>query len=270
MKIQFLSLPPELASSRYRQAIPARELASVGVEIGPGDILIASKHGWDPTDLPAHRKLVFDVCDDHFADAYGTHYRAMIARADAVTCNSEAMRFRIFQETGRIATVIPDPYEFDEVEPSWGEGLLWFGHTSNLDDLERARPQLSGYRLTVICDGRPGTLAYSRETLLAELARCAIVALPTGKSPCKSANRMIEAIRRGKFVAANPLPAYEMFPQFVGSLRERIDFAHKQQRRSLWMVRDAQQRVATAYRPSIIACEWYRVLASLTPLRVAA
>lgn len=263
MRVDWLRLPDHLASARYRQIIPMRELGAMDVEIGSGDILIASKHGYAPEVLPPHRKLVFDVCDDHFDGAWGVHYRLMIDRADAVTCNSDAMRFRIYQATGRVATVIVDPYEFEEVAPSWGEGLLWFGHRSNLPDLERVRPEICHLPLTIVCDGQGGTLAYSKETLLNELAKCAVVILPTGKSPCKSANRMIEAIRRGKFVAATPLPAYEAFPAFVGELRERIDFAFENRGWALKCVADAQERIRRDYKPSVVACDWYSLLSKV-------
>lgn len=270
MKLDWLRLPPELASARYRQIIPMLELQKMGIEIGSGDILIAAKHGYAHTILPPHRRLVFDVCDDHFNGELGPHYRSMIAMADAVTCNSDAMRFRIWQETERIATVIPDPYEFDEVEPSWGQGLLWFGHGTNMCDLDRVSEELAGYPLTIICDGRPGTVPYSKIRLLAELAKCAVVVLPTGKSPCKSANRMIESIRRGKFVAATPMPAYEAFPAFVGNLREKIEWAHANRDRALQMVASYQARVRRDFDPSFIAWKWYSVFSALDEQREAA
>lgn len=271
MRIAYFPVDPDLASARYRQALPGAELARLGYEVvdipDAAEVGIFTKHEWNESLLDRYPHTIFDICDDHFAGKRGDFYRRVCTRAGAITCNSEAMRFRIFQETRRVATVIPDPYEFDEVAPSWGEGLLWFGHPRNLEELHREMSELRDYRITAVTGGGlPRTVPWSKENLLRELAACAVVILPTGRSPCKSANRLIEATRRGKHVVANPLPAYEPFGRdaFIGSIREGVDRAHRMREQLFPSIRSAQARVAAEFSPALIAQQWREVIQALT------
>jgi hypothetical protein len=264
VKVSFLSFDRVLASARLRQHIPMRELFKLGVEIGRGgDVLVCSKHGWPEELADRFERVVFDVCDDHFGSQWDLHYRKFCRLADEVVCNSDAMRFRIFQETQRVAKVIADPYESEESPPSWGEGLLWYGHETNLKDLWREVPDLHGYKLCVISNPvQEGITPWSPEAQAKALADCAVVILPTGKSPCKSANRMIEAIRAGKFVVANPMPAYEPFHRyaFIGNIREGVDWAHANQEEALELVRRGQEYVRANFSPEAIGKQWLDVL----------
>lgn len=264
MKVSFLTFGPEIASSRYRQLIPSAQLQSLGVEVGPGgDILVCAKHGWPLNLIEGYEKVVFDVCDDHFKTSDDSFYHAMIGRADRTVCNSAAMQWKIWKETGKTAHIIPDPYEMAEREPSFGDGLLWFGHESNLGDLYREVPNLKGYKLAVVSKAVvPGITPWSPQTCQDALDNCAVVILPTGRSPCKSANRMIEAIRRGKFVVANPLPAYAEFEPFmwIGDIREGVDWAIENEGEILDRVKAAQDYVRDKYSPETIGKMWHELL----------
>lgn len=265
MDATFLTFDQDLASARYRGAIPTRELAKLGVRITPdADTLVCSKHGWDPAILEGYRHVIYDVCDDHFEDTHADFYRRMIRRADLVTCNSQAMLSRIREATGVEARVIPDPYELDERPPSWGEGLTWFGHESNLVDLAREAPRLKGFDIRAVSSPvMPGIIPWSREAVTDALDRCAVTIIPTGKNPYKSANRLVEASRRGKFVVANPLPAYEEFAGFmwIGDIREGVEWAHANRVECLERVARCQQYVRTRYSPQRIGGLWLEALA---------
>jgi hypothetical protein len=268
VKATFITFDERMASARLRQHIPIRELLKLGVKIGPrGDVLVCSKHGWPEELIEGYDRIVFDVCDDHFDSQWGGHYRTTCLKADAVVCNSEAMRFRIFQETHVVAKVIPDPWESPETLPAWGDGLLWFGHETNLKDLWREVPNLLDYAMCVVSTPvQDGITPWSPEVQKKALEHCAIVILPTGKSPCKSANRMVEAIRAGKFVCANPLPAYEEFSPYawIGDIREGVDWAYANQAKALEMVRKGQLYIKTRYSPEIIGRQWLDVLTKVT------
>jgi hypothetical protein len=269
LRVSFLTFAPQLASARYRQHIPMIELQKLGVQIAQdADIIVCSKHGWDASLVDPYKKVVYDVCDDHMLPEkkWAEFYRQMIQRANLVTCNSSAMRFRIFQETGKSAVVIPDPYETEVAKPSFGDGLLWFGHDQNLPDLWRVMPTLEGYAVQVISKQvKPLITEWSPEAQAAGLTSCAVVILPTGKSACKSANRAVEALRAGKFVVANPLPAYDELSDFiwVGDLRKGIDWAHANQAEALYKVAEGQKYVAKHFSPSRIAGLWKQALESL-------
>lgn len=266
MKVSFLTFADSLASARYRQLIPIRELLKLGVEVTQdAETIVCSKHGWDEHLIDSYKRIVYDVCDDHMfpEKKWCEFYRKMIRRADVVTCNSPAMQFRIFQETGKSAVIIPDPYETEEQEPSWGEGLLWFGHDLNLPDLRRQEASLKGYLLQVVSKPiHPFITPWSPEVQAGALKKCAVVILPTGLSPCKSANRAVEALRAGKFVVANPLPAYDELKDFIwiGDLRKGCDWAHQNHVEALRMVREGQAYIRTKFSPERVGSLWKAVL----------
>src|SRR5690348_686224 len=102
MRVTFHCNDTKLASSRLRTVIPARELKTEIVIVPDGDVLVWGKHFLDLEIAKRFKKRVFDICDDHFDGPNGGYYRKALEIADAVTCNSQAMRFRIHQ-FGRIA-----------------------------------------------------------------------------------------------------------------------------------------------------------------------
>jgi hypothetical protein len=263
MRVTFHCNDRKIASSRLRAVIPAIELRDE-VEIVPdGDVLVWGKHFLDLEIAKQFKKRVFDVCDDHFDGPNGGYYRKAFEIADLVTCNSEAMRFRIHQ-MGRIAKVIPDPYETQRKIPTWGEGVLWFGHERNLSELYRVAPKIK-QKITIVSKRMSAEIIeWSPEAQEKALAECAVVILPTGRSPCKSANRLLEATMAGKFVVAEPLPAYEEFTDlWIGDIAEGLDFAFANPEKCLQRVRWTQGRIEALYSPKVIGRQWLHVLRSL-------
>lgn len=254
-QVTFASFGPSVASSRLRAEIPQRELAKLGVSKG-NDVLVYGKHIVPRQIVKRFRVSVFDICDDHFSDQFAPYYLEHSTKADALTCNSDAMREIVLQHTGRPATVIPDPYESDERPAGCGNGLLWFGHESNLVDLH---PYL---------DLKPEILTgneWSREKQLAALERCAAVIIPTGKSRAKSANRLIEAVRNGRFVIAGELPAHDEFREWmwVGDIRLGVEWFTAYPHKALEHVRACQDRIRHTYSPEAIARLWLNTLEPL-------
>lgn len=254
-QVTFATFGNQLASSRLRASIPQAELAKLGVSRGM-DVVVYGKHWLSQKDLSPFKKRVFDVCDDHFNGQHDSYYREHIANAHLVTCNSHEMARIIERETGTEATVIPDPYESDERPAGMGNGLLWFGHQSNLVDLEPYR------------DLNPEILTgadWSREKQLEAIERCAAVLIPTGKSMAKSANRMIEAVRNGRFVIAGYLPAHEEFRKWmwVGDIRDGVEWLKEYPKQAIQNVADCQQYVRETYSPGAIGRLWLKALETL-------
>lgn len=241
----------QLASSRLRAAIPQAELAKLGIVQGD-DVIVYGKHFIN--NIPKYVTRIYDVCDDHLDnEALGWYYRTHIAEADAVTCNSETMQAIIKEKTGRDAHVIPDPYESEEQPAGMGEGLLWFGHESNLRQIH---PYL---------DLKPEILTgceWSRAKQLRMLADCAVVLIPTDFRQAKSANRLIEAVRNGRFVVAGELPAHEEFKPYmwVGDIREGVVWALSNRDEAIERVRKCQAYIKDKYSPEAIAKQWLSVL----------
>lgn len=255
MKVTFAYFGDHLASARLRARIPQAEVAKLGIGKGM-DVVVYGKHWLSMADLSQFKKRVFDVCDDHFWTSHDAYYREHIAKADLVTCNSETMKDIIRRETDRIATVIPDPYESEEKPAGMGSGLLWFGHQSNLPDLH---PYL---------DLEPEILTgtdWGREKQLAALDKCAAVLIPTGKSMAKSANRLIESVRNGRFVIAGYLPAHEEFKPFmwIGDIRDGVEWLKEYPRDAVKRVGFCQQYIRDKYSPEAIGRLWFNALGQL-------
>jgi hypothetical protein len=259
LKVEFFRWPASLASGRLRGSIPQRELEAMGIQQGR-DIVIASKHGWPDALVKDAGKVIFDVCDDHFStEGLGDHYLRWCLKADAVTCNTHGMAETIKAHTGRIAFVIPDPYEQPERPPRVHEHLLWFGHRSNLPDLRRVLPSIEGRPLLILTNDTPGYAQWSPEAMDAAFDTCGLVVIPTGKRQAKSANRAVESIRRGLFVVAEPLPAYSELGIWIGDIRQGVEWALSHQDEAIRRIKAAQAYVREEFCPRRIARMWLEV-----------
>lgn len=232
----------------------------MGIKAGR-DVLVYGKHLLSKKDVSHFGKLVFDISDNHFNHPdLGAYYREHTAMADAVTCSSEVMQGIIKEETGRDAIVIPEPYESEEKEAAIDDLLLWFGHGSNFKDIERLKPFLRHDLL--ILSNYPGYPEWTPEVFDRVISKPCIVVIPTGKSMAKSENRMVEAIRRGRYVCAEYLPAYEPFGQFfpLGDIPEHIERALANPAESIGRIKDAQDYIRDRYSPRTVAKQWLEVI----------
>jgi hypothetical protein len=190
-------------------------------------------------------KLATDFCDNHFNRPAGPLHKALAEAADAVVSSTPMMAEAISAVTGRESALIPDPYEgpfglprFSPV-PGQPVKLLWFGGLTNLDTLRPCLPALNALSqnrplsLTIFTDPAPAIdqlLAEARSDFPAiagitfqpwslegqwqAIAECDAVIIPSLDNETKNVkgpNRLIEAIRGGKPVAAYPLPSYLEF-----------------------------------------------------------
>ena len=259
MTVTFADFGPQLASSRLRAKIPQRELRRMGMQQG-NDVLVYGKHLLQEKDVSHFGALIFDICDDHFGNDLGDYYRRHIGMADFITCNSEVMKNRIKEETGREATVIPEPYEHEEKPAAIGDLLLWYGHSSNFPDLERIAGDLK-YPLLALSN-HPDCAEWSMESFDKAISSKCIVIIPTGKSQAKSENRMVEAIRCGRYVCAEYLPSYEPFDCFfpLGDIPEHIEQALNNPEDSIGRIRATQGYIREKYSPRTIAKQWLEVI----------
>ncbi len=255
MKVVFAFLGEQIASSRLRMKIPQEELKKYGITQGH-DVIVYGKHVVKEEQIRPFKKRVYDVCDDHFSDSLANYYLEHTEKADLVTCNSNEMQKIIKERTGRNATVIPDPYESEEQPAGIKTGFFWFGHESNLSTI-------SPY-LDLGVDILTGE-AWSRERQIARLRDCAAVLLPTDHRQAKSANRLIESVRNGRFVIAGNLPAYEEFSEWmwVGDIREGVEWFNTHQEEIKPRIRECQDHIRVKYSPSSIGWLWMKALEKL-------
>jgi hypothetical protein len=226
-------------------------------------------------------KVVFDVCDDHFdSEKYGQHYHWMCEHADGVIAATNRMAEIIKEKTGRDAIVINDPYEYPEREPRyrWEQDeptkVLWFGHASNFKHLHRVWNHLNGHMVMIISDGielesegKPfPIIPWSHENMMDGLSQSDVVILPNAGMEChKGANRMIESIRQGVFVIAEPHPEYNRFKEwmYIGDIGEGLAWTKSNKSLMKERIVNAQRFVSDNYHPQTIGKTWKKALNSI-------
>lgn len=260
-----------MASFRLRVAIPAAHLGC-DYEIGcAGDPSFFYKHFEGDLDLAKSAgPFVYDVVNDHFSGRFRDHYQTMCGWAERVTCASETMADIIKQHTGMESTVIPDPYE----NPQWipqceGRDVVWFGHAANIPSLKSVIDGLVDLQavLTVVTNLKSeSAVTWTQESERRALQQCA-VALLTGNSPGASANRVIKAIRAGRFVVTNGhVPSWDEFRDYIwiGDVREGIEWAFNNREEACAKTLAGQEIVKEKFSPQTIAMRWMEVFASIS------
>jgi len=240
------------ASWRYRAKIPAGDWASLN-DLTADTLVFAKPQAQELMDMARAKArgawIVVDFCDDHFD---WMHYQEALRLADVVTCPTDEMARRI-KVLERDAVVIPDPFEYPLKKPHCkGVNLLWYGHQVNRASLERILPEIAGYHLRVVSNFA-GSIPWSKKTMLKEFAQADIVVLPATET-YKSANRAIEAIRQGCFVVAEPHPALEGFPIYIGNIKDGIEWTLKNKANRL--ISKAQSFVTGKFSPQTLSAKW--------------
>lgn len=310
----------DAASARYRVLIPGEQLAHQGhvVEVHSvddafwkerrfahigGDAVVFSKSFDARNEQLARalrqqgRKVLFDICDNHFHDArLGPHYLQMAALADELVVATQTMAEAVAQATGRTSVVIGDPVEGARCAPRFAPAVshvdaLWFGHPVNLDPLFAVLPELAKVgerrelRLELVTKLVPGLAEHLAEwnrqfhgalklsltpwslaTLAQRLERCDVVLIPsfeTHKKNVKSPNRLVETIWAGRLAIAYPLPSYMEFASFA-----RIDkdvpaallAALESPHEYTERIASGQRHISATLLPAQIAARWGAVL----------
>jgi hypothetical protein len=271
---------PGRASHRYRVQAPILALRRMGenAHINSGDVTIFGKH----EDIlgkavGAIRKrggtVIFDVCDDHFKSSpkYAPAYFSGCKEADVVVSSTATIQRRVKEETGRDSVIIGDPYLFPECSPAMvngGRNILWYGHCNNIPGLLEIMPKLTG-TLTIVSNIDIATRGWSHNNTLDALAWCDVVIIPTsvenqyivpgdlphpaGKSP----NRLVEAVRRGRYVITDTVvEAYKPYGMWHGDILEGLDWVRRNPREALDQVRKAQSLVKQLNDPMEIGKQW--------------
>jgi hypothetical protein len=283
---------PGRASHRYRVQSPILELRRLGenAHVNAGDVTIFGKHDdllskTSEAIRKRNGKIIFDVCDDHFNSSpeYSVAYFRGCKEADVLVAATSAMQRRIKEATGRDSVVIGDPYLFPEDSPAMvngGRNLLWYGHNSNIPGLLEILPKLTG-SLAVVSKGIDiATREWSHKGVLDALAWCDIVIIPTsvenefrvpGNLPhpaCKSPNRLVEAVRRGRYVIADSVvESYKPYGMWCGNIVEGLDWVRRNPREALDQVRKAQSLVKQLNDPAEIGKQWRDVCYGVKPGR---
>jgi len=268
---------PGMASYRYRAEIPAAALKELGHETavnnGVADVVIFSKPMLNDPEIASRAKadgakVVFDIGDDHLTHPIlGPLYNKMMALSEMIVCPTRNMAERVYRVSGRLAEIVPDPYEEMQQRPHAASGpagakLMWFGHQLNLKDLVPWKPILNGIRIVT----GPATtqhIQWSPETQTIELANANIVVLPVRAGvEFKSNNRVLNAVRGGCFVVMSPHPSHDEFRSmlWVGNIATGLRWSRAFRADLDGLVAQAQDYVEKNYSPRVIAKRWEAVL----------
>ena len=275
-----------LASYRYRIEAIVAALADDN-EIIPhisqkmddaADLYVLSKHS-NPNEIEkafqSSKPTIVDICDNHFdAPHWGKDYHRICSEADVVTCNSSEMFDEIMSQVPGVRSlyVIPEPYEMPELNPSYHINdpprWMWFGGKSNLNTLDGIQAPGVVNIVSDVSIGETGKLRfypYSYNMLIGVSCLSDCVVIPTNpKDPSKrtkSPNRLIEALRLGKFVVASEHPAHEPFGQFcwLGDINEGSDWFAKNADVAREMVVAGQEYIKDRYSLETISSSWRRL-----------
>lgn len=282
MAVAWVHRSPDLASFRYRAAVPARECEKLGIKTqingGNASVVVFSKPVAEDLDLAGSAiksgaKVVVDFCDDHFGSGkLGGLYRNMGELATRIVAPTAEMAKRVLGYTGREATVIPDAYENDLCAPhAVGNQALWFGHRLNLPDMEPHIPTVAhaGFALDIATGPtykNEQWVHWGPAALSKCLAKTNLVLLPTRKgAEYKSPNRLLNAIRAGCFPICSHHPSYTEFRNlvWVGDMRTGLMWAKAFQGDLDGLVLQAQEFVEANYSPAAIGYRWAQMLGAL-------
>jgi hypothetical protein len=243
---------PQLASFRLRVDIPRKHLGMQS-QIGIGDATFFFKNG-NPLLARSLKNVVYDVVNAHFEDP---DYRAMCDLAKVVTCSSEAMVPIIKAATGRDAVVIADPYENSEGKPEvLGDRVLWFGHQANIESLRPYRDMKVD-----LCTAEAWSLEREAKALWS-----AAVVLLTGNNPGASSNRVVKALRAGRFVVApDDCPSsWKELSEYIwiGDVRKGVRWALENREEACSKVSAGQKYIKSRFSPQLIGSQWADLFAS--------
>lgn len=260
----------EMASYRYRTEVPANHIGAT-INGGEAEIVVFSKPV--PEDLEIARiakdggaKIITDLCDPHIEDR--PHYKEILDLSDLAVCATKVSRRVVSEYFPRDIEVIPDPYEFEELPPHCsGDQFLWFGHKSNLKDIQKF---MGAENLRIISgpfDVAPeGVTFYSPQNLHRGLSEADFTLFPTSQgSEYKSNNRLLNAIRMGTFPICSYHPSYDEFKDmvWVGPLSEAFKWTRHHKSELNDLILQAQDYIKDRYSPEAIGERWKSLLESI-------
>jgi glycosyltransferase involved in cell wall biosynthesis len=240
---------------------------------GSPDVIVLSKHDLlNPRIAETGKKMgsriVFDICDDHFENTEKARIYIDTAKlADRVTTITQHHADKIRDYCGVKATVIDDPYEWDEARPKKPtDKLFWCGMGKNWAGLMDELPKLHGYQ--ILCVGEPvdpRIVPWSWEAMEQGFQEAGLMILPNPKKG-NGIGRVINAIRNGLYVVTSPWPETDHLGMWQGDIKKGVDWAIENPKQAKRAVMKAQKIVQKMYSPEKIGKDWEAVFKSKTEI----
>lgn len=300
------------ASFRFRATIPLKGMRpedgiiSHTEEAKENDVVILAKKS-SPKDLHKLKergiKTFYDICDNKWRKKIAPNWvekviiphNEMCKNADALVTTCEGMREFIYDQTGRYAHIVNDPYECERTEPSFNFDnkiiIFSFGNSKHfsriqwdilinklnilekdfeihcmLDRVKKYTEMYKGIKNLHLYD-----YDYDKQKQLMKM--CDIIFLPIlGQSleqyedlKVKSPNRIIDSIQAGKPVVTNitvksyaPFKSYVDFayPGYDGYVKSFRELLNRDKRQIIGLLKEGQKYIEKNHSPKVIGKQW--------------
>jgi hypothetical protein len=298
----------QLASTRFRTAIIAKYLPQHGSTVSFGEtipetsnIILVGKIGLNDIEKTQELwlnqmksaknkniKIFLDYTDHHlgFKSELRPFYESALKFTDYIITPSDHLKILLNNYFSKEIFVIPDPIEVPVLSPkiSKTNGILWFGHASNINYLinflEECPKTDEVFKLIVISnDAGLNILAshrfqkkigfkvslqkWSPKALIEASKISDICIIPSDRNDPKksgvSSNRLITSLALGLPTVAEIMPSYAEFSKYFfnirsNSLLETMSSSSSSGFRKL--ISKAQQKIIPKFLPPVIAQQW--------------
>jgi hypothetical protein len=298
----------QLASTRFRAAIIAKYLPQHGSTVSVGEtipetsnIILFGKIG--TKDIEKKQKLwlnqmksaknknikiFLDYTDHHlgFKSEMRSFYESALKITDYIITPSDHLKILLNNYFSKEIFVIPDPLEVPVLSPkiSKTNGILWFGHASNIEYLinflEEFPKTHEVFKLIVVSnDAGLNILAshrfqkkirfkvslqkWSLKALIEASKISDICIIPSDRNDPKksgvSSNRLITSLALGLPTVAEIMPSYAEFSRYFFNIRSNSVFetmSNSSSSEFRKLISEAQQKIIPKFLPRVIAQQW--------------
>jgi len=298
----------QLASTRFRAAIIAKYLPQHGSTVSFGEtipetsnIILFGKIG--TKDIEKKQKLwlnqmksaknknikiFLDYTDHHlgFKSEMRSFYESALKITDYIITPSDHLKILLNNYFSKEIFVIPDPLEVPVLSPkiSKTNGILWFGHASNIEYLinflEEFPKTHEVFKLIVVSnDAGLNILAshrfqkkirfkvslqkWSLKALIEASKISDICIIPSDRNDPKksgvSSNRLITSLALGLPTVAEIMPSYAEFSRYFFNIRSNSVFetmSNSSSSEFRKLISEAQQKIIPKFLPRVIAQQW--------------
>ena len=300
---------PKRASQRFRGLVPLKHMLPTDgyidkvEEATKDDIVIMSK-AIEVKDFLYLKdkgiKFVFDICDNKWRIGKDrlkntAFMNAGCLHANLITTTSEELKQKIYQETGKNAIIIDDPFEREIEEPSFKPhnknlNICYFGGRKSfwLVDWEEVIATLNfvckqlGVEYTLNCITQKHQIVseklthhyypdgplimyewnYKLQKDLVKKSDFVLLPIPENNPMVfkyKSPNRVIDSIAQGKYVVTTyGATSYRNYDNFIGmgSLKNNINWAMSNPKDVISKIKEGQKYIKKYHSPEVIAKQW--------------
>ena len=299
---------PRRASQRFRGLVPLKHMLPTDgfidrVEEATKDDLVILSKAIEVKDFMYLKdlgiKFIFDICDNKWRVGKDREKNTAIMNAgclhaNLITTTCPELKQKIYDETGKNALIIDDPYERDIEEVKFKPheknlNICYFGgrKSFSLVDWEEVIASLNfvckklNVEYTLNCVTQKHELASKRlkhhyypdgplimyewnyELQKELVSKSDFVLLPVPSNNFvvkhKSPNRVIDSIAQGRYVITTfGVNSYNQYGDFIGmgSLKDNVKWALDNTKSVISKIEDGQNYIKKHHSPKIIAKQW--------------